>query len=91
MVTIYLKYYPVNHILSKGLEDESRWFVCHKGFKSRCDNIMYESFTDLGFERLDTHEDLRTDSASIHKLWTRSRNTKHALIRGKYLLVLGGS
>lgn len=74
--------YPViNCFNSKGWEDESRWFICNEGFKSRCKDIRYGSFTDLGFTKIGDFENQRGCDC-VHDLWLASHGGKQLRMRG---------
>ena len=62
-----------------GLDEESHWFVCKSGFKSRCESLVYESWEDLGFVMYRHTNNDR--GSSVHEAWKRNM-FRSTLIRG---------
>ena len=62
-----------------GLDEEAHWFVSKTGFKSRCESLMYESQSDLGFVMYNDKDNER--GSSIAELWDRNC-FQRALVRG---------
>lgn len=71
-------------MLSSGLDEEAHWFVSKSGFKSRCESLMYESQTDLGFALYNDGNNDR--GSSVTELWTRNC-FQQALVRGMHACV----
>ncbi|KAK3710405.1 hypothetical protein QZH41_012329 [Actinostola sp. cb2023] len=53
----------------RGLDEECHWFVCSKGFKENCTNLIYEALDTLGFASLEYRE----ENYHLHELWYKNR------------------
>ncbi|KAK3725720.1 hypothetical protein QZH41_018914, partial [Actinostola sp. cb2023] len=55
----------------QGLDEECHWFVCSKGFKKNCSNLIneFETLDTLGFASLEYRE----ENSPLHELWYENR------------------
>lgn len=75
---MYINKYT-NLLKNSGLDEEAHWFVSKTGFKSRCESLMYESQTDLGFVMYNDKDNER--GSSVAELWDRNC-LQRGLVRG---------